>query len=127
MTEEDMIKDVVNVLKSIREVEAIYLFGSRARGNITPLSDIDICVITRRHISKDIKEEILSNSSRKIDISIFWDLPPTIRFRVLKEGMLLYNKNKSLLHQIKVDTSRQYMDISPMIERHCSRILRIEK
>ncbi len=105
------------------EVEAIYLFGSHARGNAKPTSDIDICVLTVRNISKRVKEEILSNSSRRIDISIFWDLPPTIRFRILKEGKLLYKKDEIELQRIKVDTLRSYLDVQPMIIKHCVRIL----
>ena len=105
------------------EVEAIYLFGSYAKGNAKPTSDIDICVLTGREIPKQVKEEILSNSSRGIDISIFWDLPPTIRFRVLKEGKLLYKKDEIGLQRIKVDTLKSYLDIQPRIKKYCVRIL----
>ena len=57
--------DIIDELKNIKEVGAIYLFGSYARGNIKPFSDIDICVVTERNISKEVEEEILSNSSKK--------------------------------------------------------------
>ncbi|WRQ72874.1 MAG: nucleotidyltransferase domain-containing protein [Methanosarcinales archaeon Met12] len=104
-------------------IEAIYLFGSMAKGSVKPFSDIDLCVLTEKDISKKVKEEILSNSSKKIDISIFWDLPPTIRFRVLKEGEILYKKDDLTLQRAKVDTLKSYLDVQPMIKRHCSHIL----
>ncbi|HID20342.1 MAG TPA: nucleotidyltransferase domain-containing protein [Methanophagales archaeon] len=68
----EWIKLIMNELRSNDEVEAIYLFGSYGKGNAKPISDIDICVLTKRNISKRVKEEILSNSSKNIDISIFW-------------------------------------------------------
>jgi hypothetical protein len=122
MGSEEQLKPILGELMR-DEVEAIYLFGSHARGNAKPTSDIDICVLTGRNIPKCLKEEILSNSSRRMDISIFWDLPPAIRFRVLKEGKLLYKKDEIRLQRIKVDTLRSYLDIQPMIKKHCVRIL----
>lgn len=122
MEYEEQIKPILGELMR-DEVEAIYLFGSYARGNAKPTSDIDICVLTGRNIPKQVKEEILSNSSRGVDISIFWDLPPTIRFRVLKEGKLLYKKDEIGLQRIKVDTLKSYLDIQPRIKKYCVRIL----
>jgi len=119
---EEQIKLIVDELRR-DEVDAIYLFGSYAKGTTKPISDLDICVLTKRAIPKRVKEEILSNSSKKIDISLFWDLPPTIRFRVLKEGELLYKRDEMVLQRVKVDTIKSYLDIQPMIKRHCIRIL----
>ncbi|PHP45141.1 nucleotidyltransferase [Methanosarcinales archaeon ex4572_44] len=118
----EQIKPIVDELSGI-EVEAIYLFGSYAKGNAKPISDIDICVLTKKNITKNIKENILSNSSKKIDISIFWDLPPTLRFRVFKEGKLLYKKDEISLQRVKITTLKSYLDIQPMIKRHCIHIL----
>jgi len=117
------IDKIIDELKKDKKVEAVYLFGSYAKGDVKPFSDIDICVITERNISKQVKEEILSNSSEKIDISIFWDLPLVIRFRVIKEGKLLYKKDDLKLQRIKIDTFNSYSDFRPTIKKHCSRII----
>jgi len=117
------IDEIIDELKKNKKVEAICLFGSYVKGNVKPFSDIDICIITERNISKQVKEEILSNSSKKIDISIFWDLPPVMRFRVIKEGKLLYKKDDLKLQRIKIDTFKTYLDFRPIIKKHCSRII----
>ena len=117
--------EIIDELTNNKKVEAIYLFGSYARGNIKHFSDIDICVVTERNISKGVKEEILSNSSKKIDISIFWDLPLSIRFRVIKEGKLLYKRDALKLQRVKVDTLKAYLDFQPIIKAYCYRILGI--
>lgn len=126
MTNEEQIKSILTELMR-DEVKAIYLFGSYATGNSKPTSDIDICVLTGRNILKRVKEELLSNSSRGMAISLFWDLPPAIRYRVLKEGKLLYEKDEIGLQRVKVDTLRSYLDIQPLIKKHCVRVLGMVK
>ncbi|MFO7711790.1 MAG: nucleotidyltransferase domain-containing protein [Dehalococcoidia bacterium] len=121
--------DVLSIMGSIVEelkrpaVIAVYLFGSHARGTAGPTSDLDICVITERDISRQAKEEIMGNSSRNIDVVLFWDLPPVIRFRVLREGRPLYVRDELELHRIKVKTLDIYLDMQSMLKRHCDRLL----
>lgn len=119
----ERLQDVIGELKKRREVIAILLFGSRATGRAKPGSDFDICVVARRDISKKLREEILSYSSGEIDTTLFWDLPPAIRFRVLKEGKLLYERDRLELHRIKIYAMKSYRDIQPMLKRHVSKII----
>ena len=120
------IKPIVDELKR-EEVLAIYLFGSYARGNARPTSDVDICVITEKEVTRSVKQEIMANSSRNIDISIFWDLPPVIRFRVFRDGKPWYTKDELLLQRIKMGTLRSYLDIQPMIKRYCAHTLGVSE
>lgn len=122
MTEYPELDEIVKEIKK-NDIDAIYLFGSHATGKVKPTSDIDVCVIAKKDIPKEAKEAILSNSSKKIDIVMFWDLPYAIRFRVLKEGKTLYEKDSLTLQRIKIDTLKSYLNIRPMIRRHISRVL----
>lgn len=114
------IERIVKSIKGEKGVEAVYLFGSRASGKQKPYSDTDICVITGKGAKK---EKILSNSSKSIDTSIFWDLPLSIRFRVIKEGKPLYVKNKMKMQRVEAETVLSYLDFKPLLERHLSRFL----
>lgn len=114
------ISAVVEGIKKERDVEAVYLFGSRLSGKEKPYSDIDICVITGKNAER---ESILAHSSDRIDTSIFWDLPLSIRFRVIKEGEPLYIRNRLRMHRIGVRTVLSYLDFKPLLERHFSRFL----
>ena len=58
----------------------------------------------------------MSNSSRHIDISIFWDLPQVMRFRVFREGKPLYTKDELSLQRLKADTLKAYLDIQPSLQ-----------
>jgi predicted nucleotidyltransferase len=87
------------------------------------MSDIDLCVITGRGISRAGKERILVHAFPKIDITLFRDLPLPIRFRVLSEGKLLWGVEGLELHRIRRSTLRCYREIGPMIRRHERRML----
>jgi predicted nucleotidyltransferase len=104
-------------------VIAIFLYGSVARGEEKPFSDIDLCVITSRGISRARKERILVNASPTLDLTLFWDLPLPIRFRVLKEGELLWGEEDLELHRIRRATLRGYREIGRIIRRHERRML----
>ena len=54
MEKRDLIKIVNEILKEISSVEAIYLFGSIAKGKENERSDYDIVVILREYPKKDV-------------------------------------------------------------------------
>lgn len=110
------IKSAVSEIKKEKEVSGIFLFGSHATGRAKPYSDIDICVLARKGIPRKTKERILSNSSRKTDITIFWELPPQIRFRVIREGKVLFARDNKELQRAEVETVKSYLDFKHVLE-----------
>ncbi|HDJ38490.1 MAG TPA: nucleotidyltransferase domain-containing protein [Methanosarcinales archaeon] len=113
---------IIEPLKKTPDVLSIHLFGSYARGREKPFSDIDICVVADKSADRDA---ILSHSSRKIDLSIFHDLPLSMRFRVVKEGKLLFLCDELKLHRITVATIKAYLDFKPHILRRMERVLSV--
>jgi len=113
---------IIEPLKKNPDVLSIHLFGSYARGREKPFSDIDICVVADKSADRDA---ILSHSSRKIDLSIFHDLPLSMRFRVIKEGKLLFLRDELKLHRITVATIKAYLDFKPHILRRMERVLSV--
>ena len=114
------IDKTIEPFKKNRDVISVHLFGPYARGREKPFSDIDICVIADKDANRD---EILIHSSKKIDISIFHDLPLSMRFRVLKAGQLLFLRDELKLHRIIAATIRSYHDFKPHILRRTERAL----
>lgn len=112
----EIVETILNKLKRIRRVRAVYMFGSYATGRQLPFSDIDICVIGEA-LGRRERSEICALSSEKIQISIFDELPIYIKFKVFKEGVLLFQRDKTFLHRIIFSTVREYLDFRPVIER----------
>jgi predicted nucleotidyltransferase len=95
------------------------LTDSVARGQARSISDIDLCIVTARDLPQSSRWDLLSYGSQRIDVNLFWDLPITIRFHVIREGLVMLCKNRLLFHRIKTETVREYLDIAPLIRRHC--------
>jgi predicted nucleotidyltransferase len=104
-------------------VYAVYLFGSYARGTARPTSDIDLCVITDPDLPRTQRDAMYSFSSRDIQISLFWDLPPAVRIRVLRDGLLLWGQDSLTLHRMKVHTVRSYLGTQRLLRRHMQEAL----
>ena len=120
-TKIESFKDIEIIAKNIskiKNVEAVYLFGSYARGEIHAKSDVDFCVFLKKEDEKTISE-VSSYSSDNVDISFFHMLPLAIRFRVFKEGKPLAIKDKSFIDIFKISTWKNYLDIKPLINRYC--------
>lgn len=120
--DKELVKSTVKDLKKIKSVIAVILFGSYARGEQKPISDIDICVVTKRNIPYKTKAEIGSHSSRKVEISLFWDLPPAVRYAAIREGKILFNRNKEYFHDATVKTMSEYLDFKHIIDRNIARV-----
>ncbi len=117
-------KDIIGPISDLPCVIAIILFGSVARGEKTPISDIDICVITNSGINDDIKDTIMSYSSRVIDIRLFSDLPPVIQYQVIKEGKFLFSRDDFSLNTIIISSIREWLDFQSTYARACYAAIR---
>lgn len=113
------LQHIIQELHANDNVIALILFGSVARGQAHEYSDIDLSIIARTAIPVSEQMDLLSYGCRKIDLSLFHLLPVTIRFRVIREGKVLFCKDPLQLHRIKIKTVREYLDIAPFIRRHC--------
>lgn len=118
---EKRMRAVVAALRKTKAVKTIILFGSYARGEQKPLSDIDICVITERDIPDALKTHIASFASDGVEISFFWDLPPFIRYNALRDGKILLNRDKKFTHNAVVATMSEYLDFQHIIKRNLAR------
>jgi len=120
---EKLAEKIADQIKKIKGVQAVILFGSYARGEQKLISDIDICVIADKKIPEKTKAEIASFSSKKLDVSIFWDLPPSVRFRAIKEGKVLSSVGREFLHEAEVRTVLEYLDFKHILDRNIYRVL----
>jgi len=120
---EELIEHAVGELKAVPEVQAVYLFGSHARGEAGPLSDIDICVVAPKDVEREKKLDMMGPCSDVLNVSIFWDLPPQIRMRVAHEGVCLFERDKAAALAAMLDSIKEYLDFRPVFMRFALRSL----
>ena len=101
------------------EVLAVMLFGSHARGDAGPGSDIDVALVLQPELSREDatrkRAEYLSESD--LDLSVFQQLPLHVRSRVLKAGVVLFTRDEVALYALAARTARAFEHF-----RHIQRI-----
>jgi predicted nucleotidyltransferase len=116
-----LLKRLVEKIRKEKNVNAIILFGSYAKKRATPISDIDICVILKK-IDEKTKSRISALENEKIQI-VFWDeIHLALKFRVLKEGKVLYVKDINFLNSLKAEAINRFLDFKPILERYYEKV-----
>lgn len=115
MNKKEELLQEVKRLAEFSHVNAIVLFGSRARGTENSDSDIDLAVFTEG--ATDEQEFELLKKEDGLDICAFSRPPLVIQFRIVKEGKILFVKNEKILHNIYMNTIRDYLDFIPQLRR----------
>jgi predicted nucleotidyltransferase len=116
-----LLKKLTEKIRKEKNVNAIILFGSYAKKRATPISDIDICVVLKK-IDEKIKSRISALENERIQI-VFWDeIHLALKFRVLKEGKVLYVKDINFLNSLKAETISRFLDFKPILERYYEKV-----
>ncbi len=121
LTKFEDIPKIAEEIEKIKNVKAVYLFGSYATGKTHPLSDVDICVIG--NLTEKEKYKAMNALSDNLDISIFSELPVSIRFRVFRDGKPLIVKDKEFVRRLMLRTLNEYLDFKPSINKFCMETL----
>ena len=93
------------------------LFGSYARGKIFNLSDVDVAIYTNRKLELleygYIISELEAELQKEVDLIVLNDLfkkNPSLAFEIMKEGKLIFCKDKEKYLEYKKRTFLYYMD-----------------
>ena len=104
---------------------AVYLFGSIARGEGRPNSDVDVAVLYGKPVEAglaglklalagDLEERL----GRRVDLVVLDSQPPDFVHRVLRDGLLVVENNRSARIRFEVNARNQYFDVLPMLRRY---------
>ena len=121
------IRSVVEDLRIRDDVLALILFGSAARCQQRPFSDIDLCIVPAGDIPANERLDLKGYGSQTIEIHLLDELPIAIRFRVIRDGKLIFCKDGLAFHRIVADIIQGYLDSAPLIDMHSRHAIGISR
>ena len=100
------------------ELQLIYLFGSRATGRDTKVSDFDIAVLINKAKAYNLKKLILDLifefskiiHSDKIDLVILNKASLAVQYNVISDGEILYELDPEIRYDYEVKVMSLYLD-----------------
>ena len=127
---EDLRRLAVGILSNQSEVLLAYLFGSRARGDAGPLSDIDMGILFDRGTDRVAACSRLGSAlasalgTGRIDVVSLRDAPVELAYAVISEGEVLYERDVEARVEYEADTMSRYFDYLPVLRSQRRDILR---
>ena len=109
------------------DVLAVILFGSQARGDAGPGSDVDVCIVLEPGAPSGLetsRKRIDYLAGRDLDVKIFQQLPLYIRSRALKEGRVLFVRDEDRLYDLAFRTARAFEDFRPYYQAYLDAVAR---
>lgn len=110
------------------EVEAVWLFGSYARGEQRPTSDVDFAVMTSRALSRDynhsadLEEAFEQRLAVPVDVVLLHsDLTLPLIWETLSDSQLLFARNEDDAHAFASGLRSMVRDEWPRLERRWER------
>lgn len=110
---EDRLRSRISSLPAVR---LAVLFGSTARGEARPRSDVDLGVLLDPDTPASRREaeaELGRAAEREVDVIFLADAPPLLRFEISREGVLLFEKEDGLWTNVKVRAMVDWWDWAP--------------
>jgi predicted nucleotidyltransferase len=109
------------------DVSLAYLFGSVARGEAGPLSDVDVAVLLvgdpDEEICSEARLDIIGDlmhllSTNEVDVLILNQSPLALRYAVLRDGVPLFVRSRKDAVDFRIRTLNEYFDFAPMIQKY---------
>ena len=113
------IPEMVDLLSADPDVIALYAFGGLAKGQLKPLSDLDIAVMVSNMLTNTERFEkqlqLLSTLNRffrtdEIDLVLLNDASPRFAHSILRDGKLLFCRDFKVLVNFTEYIRKRYFD-----------------
>jgi len=109
------------------QIVLAYLFGSQARGEAHPDSDLDLGILLAESIPEreytEQRLEIIGDlmqllRSNEVDILILNEAPLVMRYQVISRGKLLFYRDRQAAIDFRVRALNAYFDFKPILDHH---------
>jgi predicted nucleotidyltransferase len=103
-------------------VVAAWLFGSVARGTAGARSDVDVAILRAADVAPerladlplDLEDRLARRLRRDVQVVDVGRAPPDLVHRVLRDGILLVDRDRSRRIRFEVAARNRYFDMAPI-------------
>jgi len=112
--------DRLRTLLAGEDLAAAWLFGSQARGTARDVSDVDVGLLLgrppqgRSDLRLDLQDRLTAALGRVVQVVVLDEAPADLVHRVLREGLLLVERDRSARVRFQVRKLNEYFDLTPM-------------
>jgi predicted nucleotidyltransferase len=107
------------------DVLAAYLFGSVSRGTATPTSDVDVAILlaaapptTVDGLHVRLEGELERALAIPVQLVVLNRAPCDLIHRVLRDGILVVDRDPGARIRFEVDARNRYFDLQPFLRRY---------
>jgi len=120
------LREAADRIFSPNPVALAYLHGSQASGQATPLSDVDVAVVTdealpprdRLRLEFTLETALAAVLDRDVDVRIINKAPLAVRGKVVQTGVLLYSRDDTTRIDFETAVRSAYFDFLPVLQYH---------
>lgn len=118
-----------DLLEEKKDVLFCYLFGSFVRGDVIQKSDMDMAVFLSPkkrtnffEMRLDLMEKLTRVLGRDADVIVLNTASPFLKYAVLREGVLVYNRDPEMQLGFELKAMNEYFDYKPILEMYRERL-----
>ena len=118
-------RDAVSAFCQRHHITRLALFGSVLRDDFGPDSDVDVAVLLRNDppstlegLHLGLESDLEQACRRPVDLVIVNRAPPDLVHRVLRDGVLLVERDRSARVRFEVRSRNEYFDVLPFLRRY---------
>ncbi len=133
----ERLRDTLPPILDMHPVAAAYVYGSVARGTMTPFSDVDIALLLKAPTDADAPHSHLLSSGYDrlmLELAIQSEIEDTLAFspvdvrsintapllvqgRIIQNGIRIYEQDHAQRVAFEVATRKRYFDFAPVAKR----------
>lgn len=107
------------------ELTAVYLFGSVARAEAGPGSDVDVAILkgggpprTFDELPLDLEADLEAHLGLPVQVVVLDGVSPEMAHYVRRDGVLIVDRDPSLRIQWEVRSRNEYFDVQPILREY---------
>lgn len=123
----DKVDRFIEKTKADEQILAVFLFGSAAREENSPKSDIDVALVMGKdtHTQEFLFQKRLRYLEEfDLDVQIFESLPVYIRNRIIKEGRILFCRDEDRLYALVFKVIQEFEDFNYIYQDYLKEVAR---